>query len=164
MLIVRAKLACFCKLQPIFAKCGRNWCEMQASFRKQRFPKMKSNVTGHIALSGGNGLTKPPCLIRWEWKWAGKATVMSVTALIVSATKKCSILPITGHKLVKAFPLLLSTQKWWKGSLSAGSVAFPFPSTPLCFPSLLHQRFSSDFLLPSLTFKKVLINFSCSSY
>lgn len=164
MTIVRAKLASFCELQPIFAKCGRNWCEMQASFRKQRFLKMKSNVTGNIALSGGNGLTKPPCLIRWEWIWAGKATVMSVTALIVSATKKCSILPITEHKLVKAFPLLLSTQKVVKRLFVCWLCCFPFPSTPLFFPSLLHQRFSSDFLLPPLTFKKVLINFSSSSY
>lgn len=127
MSIVRGKLACFCELQPIFAKCGRNWWEMQASFRKQRFLKMKSNVTGHIALSGGNGLTKTPCLIHWEWKWAGKATVMSVTALIVSATKNVAYCLLLDTNWWKRFLFCCLRRKWWKGSLSAGSVAFLFP-------------------------------------
>lgn len=106
----------------------------------------------YITVWGETVLTKPLCLIHWEWEWAGKATVMSVTALIVSTTKNVAYCLLLNTNWLKHFLFCRLCRKWWKGSLSVVSVAFLF-SPPLYSSLLLPRHFNSDFLLLSVTFK-----------
>lgn len=103
----------------------------------------------YIAVCEGKWCSPSLCLIHCEWEWAGKVTVMSVSTLY----QKCSVLPITEHKLVKAFSLLPPMQKVVKRLFICCLCCFPFLSSALFFPLLLPQHLNSEFLLLSVTFK-----------
>lgn len=123
----------------IAAKCTQAWDSKDFWHWKA----MIQNI--YITAWGEMVLTKPLCLIHWESERAGKATVMSVTALIVCATKNVAYCLLLNTNWLEHFLFCCLCRKWWKGSLSVVSVAFLF-SPPLfsslsCYLSALTPTF-----------------------